>query len=300
MDCIRLCASGKPKRLTFVSSTSVLDTDHYVQLSRESAAAGNTGVLEADDLEGSRKGLATGYGQSKWASEYVVREAGRRGLAGAIIRPGYITGDPESGISITDDFLVRLWKGCLQLGARPDIANTVNQVPVTEVGRIVAAAALHPPADPLGVVQVTSHPRLTLNEWIGALEVYGYPVPKVSYEEWCVKLRQYVSDETKEEHALLPLYHFVAGDLPADSIAPELDDTHAAAVLKAYGKLQPGQDPLTKSAVTLETAGVYLAYLAKIGFLPPPAAEGERELPGCQVGDERVAALAGLGGRAGK
>jgi L-2-aminoadipate reductase len=59
-----------------------------------------------------------------------VREAERRGLVGAIVRHGYVTGDPESAISVTDEFLVRLGKGCLQVGARPEnIVNTVNAVP---------------------------------------------------------------------------------------------------------------------------------------------------------------------------
>lgn len=53
--------------------------------------------MEADDLEGRCKDLATGYGQSKWASELLVREAGLRGLANAVIRPSYITADPTSG-----------------------------------------------------------------------------------------------------------------------------------------------------------------------------------------------------------
>src|SRR3569833_413209 len=300
MDCIKLCATGKPKRLAFVSSTSTLDTDYYVKLSQESIAAGGNGVLETDDLEGSRKGLATGYGQSKWAGEYIVREAGRRGLAGTIIRPGYITGDPVSGISITADFLVRFWKGCLQLGVRPDISNTVNQVPVTQVSRVVVASALYPPATPLGVAQVTSHPRLTMNEWVGALETYGYRVPKCSYEQWCATLRAYVSDTTKEEHALLPLYHFVAGDLPADSIAPELDDANTVAALKHYGQPHPKHDPLAESSVSLETIGINLSYLVRIGFLPPPGETGTRELPPCALSDDRVAAFSSLGGRASK
>ncbi|KAI0455220.1 hypothetical protein F5B21DRAFT_503521 [Xylaria acuta] len=82
---------------------------------------------------------------------------------------------PMSGISVTHDFLARLWKGCLQVGARPDITNTVNTVPVTQVSRIAVAAALHLPTatgQTLGVAQVTSHPRLRLNEWIGSLEPY--------------------------------------------------------------------------------------------------------------------------------
>jgi len=300
VECVNLAATGKPKSLAFVSSTSTLDSDHYVELSQKSIAEGGTGVQEDDDLEGSRKGLGTGYGQSKWASEYIVREAGKRGLVGAVIRPGYVTGDPVSGTSITDDFLVRLWKGCLQVQARPDIANTVNQVPVTQVSRIVVASVLHPPVSPLGVVQVTSHPRLTMNEWIGALEKYGYDVPKVPYADWCAKLLAYVSDEKKEEHALLPLFHFVTGDLPANTVAPELDDRNAATALRSAGGLsaEEEKDPLVAGAVTLDVAGRYLAYLVATGFMPAPEGKGEREVPKLELGEEKLTALAALGGRA--
>ena len=97
IDTLRLCADGKRKRYAFVSSTSVLDTEYYVELSRNSLRDGGKGVPEADNLEGSSKGLGTGYGQSKWVGEYLVRNAGRRGLAGTIIRPGYVLGDSGSG-----------------------------------------------------------------------------------------------------------------------------------------------------------------------------------------------------------
>lgn len=299
LQCIELCASNKPKRLDFVSSTSTLDTAHYVNLSQKSIAAGGNGVSEADDLAGSREGLGTGYGQSKWASEYIVREAGRRGLQGVIIRPGYITGDPESGITITDDFLVRLWKSCLQVQARPDIGSRLNQVPVTQVSRIVVAGALKPPLNPLGVVHVTSHPRLGLDEWLGALQTFGYHIPEVPYQVWCEKLRTYVEeDEIKEDLSVLPLFHFVTGDLPAASVAPELDDVNAATVLRSSTVLsRAGRDPLAGNVVDLDTIGVYLAYLVAIGFLPQPGGTGQRRLPACKLGPGMATAVAGLGGR---
>ncbi|KAG6355884.1 hypothetical protein INS49_015268 [Diaporthe citri] len=298
LECIRLCAEGKPKRLCFVSSTSTLDTQHYVQLSRDV----ETGVLETDDLQGSHKGLETGYGQSKWASEYIIRNAGVRGLTGAIVRPGYVTGDPMSGISVTDDFLVRLWKGCLQVGARPDINNTVNAVPVSQVSRIVVAAGLLLPTvtgQSLSVAQVTSHPRLTLNEWIGALEHYGYHTPLVPYREWRAKVVRYVEDEGNEEHALLPLFHFVTGDLPANTIAPEMDDSQATAALELYDKGTNFSTPNKPHAVDMRTIGVYLAYLVAVGFLPAPVGNGEQELP--EVDASRLQAVkVTLGGRSAK
>lgn len=202
LDILALCAIGQPKYLSFVSSTSVLDAPYYVKLSAESVAQGSSGVSEDDDLSGSATGLGTGYGQSKWVAEYLVRAAGARGLRGTIVRPGYVTGDESSGVTNTDDFLIRMAKGCIQLGCRPRISNTVNMVPVNHVARVVIASALSPPKTPLGVAQVTSHPRMTFSEYLAALQTYGYDVPEVEYSVWKKKLEDYAADEKKEQHAL--------------------------------------------------------------------------------------------------
>ena len=97
LEALKLCEAGEVRSFVFVSSTSVLDTEHYVQESERATAAGLEGISESDDLQGSRQGLGTGYGQSKWVAEYMVREAGKRGLRGCIVRPGYVLGDSKSG-----------------------------------------------------------------------------------------------------------------------------------------------------------------------------------------------------------
>jgi L-aminoadipate-semialdehyde dehydrogenase len=279
MTALAMCAVGKPKHFGLVSSTSVLDTDHFVKLSDSSLAAGGHGVPEADDLEGARKGLGTGYGQSKWAAEYLTRQAGQKGLAGCVIRPGYVLGDPEHGTTNTDDFLVRILKGCIQLKSRPDISNTINMVPVTHVARVVVASSFNPPVQPLGVAQITSHPRITFNEFLGSLEKFGYTAPLVPYAQWKADMETYVTDRsgTKEENALLPLYHFVTGDLPADTKAPELDDENAAEALKRDEKWT-GQDWSKGGAVSEDTVGVYISYLIELGFMPKPEAKGVKDL----------------------
>lgn len=106
ISAISLCGIGKAKRFVFISSTSVLDTEHYVRLSDSILAKGGGGVLESDDLQGSKQTLPTGYGQTKWVSEQLVMEAGRRGLQGAIVRPGYIVGDSSTGGNSTSSTLV--------------------------------------------------------------------------------------------------------------------------------------------------------------------------------------------------
>lgn len=98
LTAIELASTGRQKLFIFVSSTSALDTPHYAQLSDSllNGPSGLTGVPEDDDLEGARRDLKSGYGQSKWVSEKLLFEAGRRGLRGHIVRPGYVVGDSKS------------------------------------------------------------------------------------------------------------------------------------------------------------------------------------------------------------
>lgn len=289
LACLALCASGKPKHLTFVSSTAVLDTDHY--------ASRTTPILERDPLDGSRKGLSSGYAQSKYVSEYLMREAGLRGLRGSVVRPGYITGNPSTGIGPTDDFLLRMLKGCIQLSCRPDLGNnTINLVPVDYCANLVVASSLHPPLEQdVGVVHVTPHAQLGFNAFLETLQKYGYNVPMIPYPEWRSALEQYVSTETqdqREAHALLPLFDWVTTDLPSDTKSRALDNINAQAVLRATGV----EEKDCQVGVTQETVGAYLAFMAEIGFIGRP--EGTKEgtnLPVIGIREEQKQALKTVG-----
>ncbi len=303
IEAIKLCAEGKPKRFTFVSSTSVLDHDYYVSESERVVAQGGEGVSEEDDLSGSRKGLTTGYGQSKWVSEYLSREAGRKGLLGCIIRPGYVLGDSKTGVTNTDDFLIRMLKGCVQLTMRPNINNTVNMVPVNHVARTVVACAFRPPTSGVGVAQITGHPRLRFNQYLAALQTYGYAAQLTDYVPWASSLEHYVSTHT--DFALMPLFTFVANDLPSNTRAPELDDSNAEAALYVDSEWT-GEDVSAGSGVTKDTIGRYLSYLVATGFLPSPRLETAQDtgrpvkaLPKVAVSDMQKKALQSVGGRGG-
>lgn len=299
VDALGLCAVGRPKTFVFISSTSVLDNDYYVQLSDRICSEGKAGVPESDDLEGSSTGLSIGYGQVKWVSEYLTREAGRRGLRGAIIRPGYVSGDSQTGVTNTDDFLIRMLKGCIQLSAQPDISNTINMCPVDFVARLIVAAALHS-APSLEVIQCTSHPRLRFNEYLGMLRTCGYNVPKVDYIPWRTSLERYVAQDTQDketQHALLPLYHFVTADLPTSTKSPELDDSNALAALRADSAASSsGKDWTKGSGVDIEIMKKYVAWLVAVGFLPSPQGE---QLQKVEIGEKQKEALGRVGGRGG-
>ncbi|KAI0464644.1 large subunit of alpha-aminoadipate reductase [Komagataella kurtzmanii] len=287
INVLNLAASGKPKQFGFVSSTSTLDTEHYITLSDTLTEQGEDGIPESDDLLGSSKGLGTGYGQSKWAAEYIIRRAFERGLRGAIIRPGYVTGHSRTGACNTDDFLLRMLKGCAELGKLPNISNTVNMVPVDHVALVVTASSLHPTAEEGHcVVQVTGHPRIRFNEFLNALNGYGYEVKLTDYVEWKRDLERFVVDQSKDS-ALYPLLHFVLDNLPQDTKAPELDDKNAKDILSGDTRWT-GYDGSKGRGVDSAQTGIYIAYLIKIGFLPPPSKEGKKPLPEIEISEESL------------
>ncbi len=296
INILNLASLGKNKYFAFVSSTSSLDNEHYVRLSDSLLQEGKAGISEADDLSGSSKDLCNGYGQSKWAAERIIREAGKRGLRGAIIRPGYVTGDSTSGFSNTDDYLIRMIKGSIQLGLIPDIYNTVNMVPVDHVARVVTSSAFHPPIDnDIGVVHVTGHPRLRFNEFLGTLITYGYNVESTDYVPWRNSLEKYIIEDAND-NALYPLLHFVLDNLPQNTKAPELDDRNARKSLKLDSEWT-GIDLSSGKGVSVELMGQYLSYLIATGFLESPPKAGARKLPEVSISKEVLEKMSIVGGR---
>lgn len=223
---IELASTGKVKSFTFVSSTSALDTEHYVNLSDaavvRSAESGNQsstsvlGVPETDDIMGASKGLGTGYGQSKWVAEKLTMIAASRGLRASIVRPGYVVGDSISAVTNTDDFIWRLVKGCIQLGLVPDMHNVINMVPVDHVARITALASIDLTTNQelklekntfAKVYHVTAHPIIRFNDLLGKLRKFGWETKRIDYVKWRASLENHVmmSGKGEADNALFPL-----------------------------------------------------------------------------------------------
>lgn len=231
--------------------------------------------------------------------EGLLRDAGKKGLRGAIIRPGYVTAESKLGTTVTDDFLVRILKGCDQIHLYPDLGddNFINCMPVDGVARICIAAASSPPPE-MQVLNATAR-TVTYTNYLGALSAYGYRVGKTEYDGWTYVLEDYVKttlDAKRSEHALLPLYHLAVTDLPNDAKSPPLDTTNAKTVLAEDAKVrQLGE---VADHVTVELVGRSLSYLVEIGFMDKPAGgRGKLTLPKVKLTQEQRDALAKIGGR---
>ena len=287
VNVLNLCSTGKPKYFNFVSSTSTVDTDHFFNL--------NGAISEDDNLDGSSKGLTGGYGQSKWAAEYIIRQAGQRGLRGSIIRPGYVTGASWNGSSNTDDFLLRFLKGCVQLKSIPDISNEVNMVPVDHVARVCVASAIHPFADAYKVVHVTAHPRIEFKSYLNELSKFNYDVKIESYDQWKKNLEESVVIKG-EDNALYPLLAMCLDGLPENTRAPNLNDSNTVEILKKDAEWNGYDLSTLKMGATSEQIDIYIAFLVKVGFLP--AVDASVKLPEVELTQQQIDLVAsGAGAR---
>ncbi|KAG0028288.1 large subunit of alpha-aminoadipate reductase [Podila clonocystis] len=251
---LKMASTYHTKSFHFVSSTSVLDTAHYGELSDALADTAHRGVPETDDLEGARYGLRSGYGQSKWVAEKLIMAANANGLPATIIRPGYVLGHTRTGVTNTDDFIWRLIKGCIELGVVPNMNNAVNLCPVDYVAQILYHVT-HPNAPPF-----------RFNDFFQLLVKFGYNVATTEYISWRTALMEYTLKS--QDNALFPLLHMVMDDLPTATKSPELDDSHTQEVaVQGSGFATPRMGS--------ELIGVYLAYLVKVGFLDQPPHAGQ-------------------------
>lgn len=82
--------------------------------------------------------IPDGYGQTKWAAEQLVLEAGRRGLPVRILRAGTISGHSLTGAANAWDLLTALFVESIHLGYYPDVAGwRAEMTPVDFVSKAI-------------------------------------------------------------------------------------------------------------------------------------------------------------------
>jgi thioester reductase-like protein len=254
---LRFACTGRLKRFHFVSSLSVC-----------MAAGGPPVVLEQTDMLPWADGLPLGYAQSKCVGESLVRAASRRGLPAQIYRPALLAGHSISGASNADDLIAALLKGCIQLGAAPDLDWVFDALPVD-----TAAHAILTMSRSCGGVLETFHLRHPRprhwRECVLWLNCYGYPVRLEPYSHWIERLRR---DARSPEHALYLLRAFFTRRIQGRT-APEHYEEGAHARIDS--RRTHGRERLAGIAYpSLDAHRVdsYLSDLVRRGFLAPPSA----------------------------
>jgi len=180
-------------------------------------------VRETDAIDGEGL-LLTGYCQSKWVAEQLVRRAGARGLPVTIYRPGLTLG--ERPTADTFNVLTGLLALVQATSAVPDVDFPIDLVSVDYVAgaiRRLAASGGH-----FGATYHLTHPRP------GSLRALAHAagLRSVGVEEWKQRLLQ--AGPRLDRHAAL-LAELI-GAQPFDELVPAAVDCSAAiAALQGTG-----------------------------------------------------------------
>lgn len=148
------------------------------------------------------QGLETGYNQSKWASERLMVQARDRGLNVSIHRMDFITAASRSGLFKKTDFVPRLVKYAMDHLTLPTEDVRLDLIPVDVLSRMIVALSLDEQARNK-TFHLLSRQRLSISMLADILQAKGYPLQRMSYDEWTVT----VSDN--EDSVLYPLVPFV-------------------------------------------------------------------------------------------
>ncbi|WP_428265875.1 MupA/Atu3671 family FMN-dependent luciferase-like monooxygenase [Haliangium sp.] len=170
VELLRLAAHGRPKRLAYVSTLSVV-------MESESVPDGEEFLREAADLE-------SGYVQSKWVSERLLAQAHDLGLLVSIFRPGLIAGHSRTGYGpFANDHFLSLVGACLDLGRAPALDLTLDILPVDVVSHTIASALDASDGDG-AVYNLTADPRFTWRRLVTWLDRHVSAVSLVDATEW--------------------------------------------------------------------------------------------------------------------
>lgn len=252
-EVLRLASRGRATPVHYVSTVSVFDPGNL--------SAGRV-IREEDELEPSTD-LQDGYSQSKWVAERLVQLAGRRGLPVSIYRPGAVSGDSQTGVWKTDDFVCRMIKGCILLGKAPDLGHEVNLVPVDFVSRAIVRLSFNKHSVGRAFHLVNPNPG-SLDEVVEHIRSRGYLLEVVPEREWRAEVvAMALRDRT---HPLTPLLPVFEGGDEADSHPGEsgarFDCRHVLDGLKDTTVVCPPVD-----GTLIDT---YFQYFDASGFLPAP------------------------------
>ncbi len=268
-EVLRLACDGSVKPVHFVSTTYVFSRFSYPP-----------GMTFTEDMEPIHDLTNTfGYTQTKWVSEQMVREAGRRGLPVYVYRCGRVAGHSTTGACQTYDFVWQVVKVGIEMGVAPIIEMSLDITPVDYVVGAMVHLSRQPDLGGTVFHLVSQHPFYE-PDFVTWLENYGYGGERVTFGEWCERVVQRATElSDRTAGALAP---FLSGTLPLDRIpSGGFDDSNVVKGLV-------GTD-ITCPPIDDRLLRTYFDYFTAIGYLPPPrtpALAGSARAPE-SIGDPR-------------
>lgn len=226
---------------------------HYISTLSSAYLKNNQGELAEYFPDDNYTELFGGYAISKWVSERLLTSAKNRGLPVSLYRSGYISGESTTGITHTNDALLLLIKGCIQLGYAPDMYEKITILPVDFVSKLVVDIAFSQP-DASQVYHVDHPTGILWTDLVAWLNNYGFNIKIITMNEWQSKLTKIGQDNAL--YPFLPYYLAIA----EHQKSPDVSICNVTKLIKEMPYYFPELND------TLLTN--YFDYLLSIQFLP--------------------------------
>ncbi|MEZ4630391.1 MAG: thioester reductase domain-containing protein [Deinococcales bacterium] len=237
-------SQGKQKAVELISSLHIFSSNHLM----------GKGIIYEDEVIEKVPSLIGGYGQSRWVAEGIAKLARRQGLRVRIYRPSIIGGDSETGLSNEKDALCRLFKGCIQVGAVPNLSASLNIVPADYAAKAVVALSMLPTLNE--TYHIVSHAATPLSKLFAWLKEMGYQLEELDYERW----RKQIAQEDNALYPLLPIISHLSASAAIGMESPHFDDSLCRERLALQLIICPQVDK--------ELIQHYLRAMVKSGFIP--------------------------------
>ncbi len=253
-EILRLASQVKVKPVHFVSTLDVFQSAYHSQLSE----------LAEDDLFPATELPASGYAQTKWVAEKLVKAANDRGIPTCIHRPGMIIGHSQTGCSNTEDTIGRLIKGLIQLRIAPALDLPMHLTPVDHVSQAIVQLASQPQS--WGKAFHHSNPHsLSLAELVDYMRSLNYEVQELDYDRW---LKALIDLDATQDNALKPLIPLLSTGSVAYSKYLEVLNLHNVS-------RQNVKEGLAETAISCpelngDLLATYFNYSIDSGFLDRP------------------------------
>ncbi|HEX4045511.1 MAG TPA: amino acid adenylation domain-containing protein [Gammaproteobacteria bacterium] len=235
---------------------------HYISTLSAAYKKDEQGCLVEEFPDETYSDLFGGYAISKWVSERLLSQVKDRGLPASIYRSGYISGQTDTGMTNTNDSLLMLLKGCIQLGLAPDYHEKIAILPVNFVSQSIVRISLLQPAD--SHVYHIDHPiGILWRDLIAWVNEYGYNVKIIPTAEWKNSLLSIT-----RENALFPFLPYYLS-LPDNYQSPETNTTYTTSILNVLDMPYP--------EINAKLLTIYFDFLRSINFFPAlqqPTLEG--------------------------
>ena len=254
-EMIRFAFTRRKKRLHHVSSLAVLPLDPGTTRYNEEEVA-------------SPDALTNGYAQTKWAAEKLCRNAMEMGLPVTIYRFDYVAGTRDVGAMKETDFIVRLIKGCIRLGAIPEEETNFDILAADHLAETLVTLALDPENANLTCHLLNRRPFST-SDFGKVIRDHGYPLERLPYDRWIGRL------EEDRENPLFPLTPFIKR-FSAEEIEVYaswlLDNTNT---LSSLSRRAP--ELITNSPSAREVVSAVMRWFADRKTLVPPTHKAAME-----------------------